>query len=281
MPALAADEVDAATVVGRVALVVLPLVLAFFLVHASRRVIPRTVARVTDASRGGGERLEQRTHTLSATLTGLVATVVWLLAGLTSLAQLGLNLAPLLAGAGVVGLAVGFGAQQLVRDVIGGFFILVEDQYGVGDSVTIAGVTGTIESMSLRLTRIRGNDGVLHHVRNGDLGVVSNASRGWAMATVTVPVASGTDPAVATERLRDAMARVVSTGGLDQLLLADPQVLGLTEASKDGGIIEITARTTPESRSRVQRELLAAALDALSARPARKGAATKRVAGRR
>ena len=172
---------------GRCVFVVL---LASLLVNIARRAIPRALRRVADSSRVD-ERFELRTRTLSGLVVSTISVVVWTLATVTVLSQVGVKIAPLLAGAGVVGLAVGFGAQQLVRDVISGFFVLVEDQYSVGDSVTAGGVSGVVESVSLRLTRIRGDDGVLHHVRNGDLEVVSNFSRGYAVATIKIPVPPG------------------------------------------------------------------------------------------
>ncbi len=261
----------------RVLVVVL---LAVVTVRVARRVVPRSVARLADATRRD-ERWEQRTRTLSGTLVSVVGVVVWVTAFVTVIGQLGFNLGPLLAGAGVVGLAIGFGAQQLVRDVISGFFILVEDQYGVGDTVTLGGVSGTVESMTLRLTRVRGDDGVLHHVRNGDLGTVSNASRGYAVASVAVPVVEGS-PADAAERVRSAMADLVESGDVDGLLLADPQVLGVTgfKDTTTTPLLTITARVTPSGKARVQRVLLQRGLEAVaSPAPGRRSATAASRAG--
>ncbi|MDQ1712373.1 MAG: moderate conductance mechanosensitive channel [Frankiaceae bacterium] len=240
--------------------------LAVLCVRVARRALPRTVARLASSTRRD-ERWEQRTRTLSGTLVSVTAVVVWTTAFVTVIGQLGVNLGPLLAGAGVVGLAIGFGAQQLVRDVISGFFVLVEDQYGVGDTVTAGGVSGTVESMTLRLTRLRGDDGVLHHLRNGDLGVVSNASRGYGVATVAVPVPPDGDPGEAVERIRTAMADLVASGDVDGLLLADPQVLGVTGFRDASGqpLVTVNARVTPEGKAAVQRELLRRALAAVEA----------------
>ncbi len=261
---------------GRITVILL---LAVTLVAVGRRWLPRAVGRLADVPRHD-ERWEQRTRTLSHTVRSVLGVVVWVLAAVMVLGEIGVNLGPLIAGAGVVGVAVGFGAQQLVRDVITGFFVLVEDQYGVGDRVTIGAVSGTVETMSLRLTQVRGDDGVLHYVRNGDLSVVSNASRGYGVATVTVPVPPDRDPVAATERVRAAMAGLVTGGSLDDLLLADPQVLGVTEVRADGvPVLSVTARVTPDGRARIQRELLQAASaavaapDAVSRRGARRGTA--------
>ncbi|MCA1823405.1 MAG: mechanosensitive ion channel family protein, partial [Frankia sp.] len=194
---------------------------------------------------------------------------------------------PLLAGAGVIGLAVGFGAQQLVKDVISGFFILAEDQFGVGDDISGAGVSGEVESLSLRLTKIRGSDGVLHHVRNGDLGVVSNSSRGWSVVNVAVPVPKGTDPAAAQRSLSAAITDLRTHGGVEGLLLTDARVVGITEISGDSVSIGITARSTPEGAARVRRAILGAATNALGAassaraKPAARKRATTASSGRR
>ncbi|HVF20271.1 MAG TPA: mechanosensitive ion channel domain-containing protein [Mycobacteriales bacterium] len=253
---------------GRCVFVVL---LAILLVRIAKRAIPRALRRVTDSSRID-ERFELRTRTLSGLVVSTISVVVWTLATVTVLSQVGVKIAPLLAGAGVVGLAVGFGAQQLVRDIISGFFVLVEDQYSVGDSVTAGGVTGIVESVSLRLTRIRGDDGVLHHVRNGDLQVVSNFSRGFAVATVKVPVPPGVSARDAAGRVAHAMAGVVESGEVDGLLLADPQVLGIDVTTRADGsqepIVAITARATVDGRSAVRRVILREAMAALEDEPA-------------
>ena len=248
------------TVIARAGIrVLLVLLLAVVTVRVARRAVPRTVARLAGTTTSRDERWEQRTRTLSGTLVSVVGVVVWSTAFVTVIGQLGFNLGPLLAGAGVVGLAVGFGAQQLVRDVISGFFILVEDQYGVGDSVTVGGISGTVESMTLRLTRVRGDDGVLHHLRNGDLGTVSNASRGYGVATVKVPVA---DAAAA-----EAVAAAVEGLDLGDGVLAAPQVLGVTEVVDGAAVVTITVRVRPDAKSRVQRALLQGALGARGALP--------------
>jgi small conductance mechanosensitive channel len=261
--------------------VLLVVVLAVVTVRVARRAVPRAVGRLADASRRDA-RWEQRTRTLSGTLVSVVGVVVWATAFVTVIGQLGLNLGPLLAGAGVVGLAVGFGAQQLVRDVISGFFVLVEDQYGVGDSVTAAGVSGTVESMTLRLTRIRGDDGVLHHIRNGDLGIVSNSSRGYGVATVQVPVPADADVAVVMDRIRGAMAALVEDGEVDGLLLADPQVLGVTGFRDPTGspLVTVNARVKPEGKARVQRVLLQRALAVVPEPPAKPVRVPRKAAGR-
>lgn len=279
MPVLLAAqdfEIRWQPVAQRAGQVLLVVVLAWLSVRIARRALPRAVARLSDAS-GDAARAEARTRTLTAQLQSVVTVVVYGLALFTALGQVGIALGPLLAGAGVLGLAVGFGAQQLVRDVISGFFVLVEDQYAVGDSITAGGVAGTVEGLTLRLTKLRSDDGVLHHVRNGDLGVVSNASRGYAVARVQLPLAGDADPAESAARVEQAMAALVAAGDLENELLGDPVVLGVTEVRPDNAtaLLTVTARTTTDGKARAQRVLLRAASAALRAPAKRKRADTR------
>lgn len=233
-------------------------VLAVVTVRIARRAIPRAVGRLA----GGvvrDDRFDARTRTLSETVVHVVAVVVWAVAFFTVIGALGFELGPLIAGAGVVGLAVGFGAQQLVRDVITGFFVLVEDQYGVGDTVTVGAVTGTVESMTLRLTRVRGDDGVLHHIRNGDLGIVSNSSRGYNVASVAVPIPADADVTAVVGRIEEAMAALS-----DDALLGEPQVLGVTAVQDKAPVVTVQVRVKPDAKGRVQRAILQRALDAIA-----------------
>jgi small conductance mechanosensitive channel len=245
-----------ARVIGVVLLSVV--VLAF-----ARRAIPRTIRRVTAATRGD-ERTELRARTLSGLLITVVTVAVWIFVILTVLGAFAINIAPLLAGAGVAGLAIGFGAQQLVRDVISGFFILAEDQFGVGDTITTAGVTGTVETVSLRITRLRGDDGVLHHVRNGDMGVVSNSTRGWATVTIDVPLNPSVDVLAAQDVLSRAMTDLVASGEFDGQLLSPPAVLGINELRPDAVIVRLSGRTEPAAKAAVLRAMLAASRTALA-----------------
>jgi len=129
----------------------------------------------------GSARADQRVGTVGHALASLLRAVVWVVAGLLMLDQVGLNLAPLLAGAGIAGVAIGFGAQSLVRDYLSGLFILIEDQYGVGDSVNVgANATGTVEDVNLRVTRVRSADGIVWFVPNGEIRTVGNSSMGPA-----------------------------------------------------------------------------------------------------
>ncbi|MBW3651918.1 MAG: mechanosensitive ion channel family protein, partial [Actinobacteria bacterium] len=134
-------------------------------------------------------RAGQRADTLSDVLSNLVRAVVWGVAVLVILDEFGINLAPLLAGAGIAGVAIGFGAQSLVKDVLSGMFILLEDQYGVGDVITVTErATGTVEDLTVRVTRLRAADGTVWFVPNGEIRQVGNSSMEWSRAVVDVLV---------------------------------------------------------------------------------------------
>jgi len=211
----------------------------------------------------------QRIATLTGALStaGLVAT--WTIAILVVLGQLGTSLAPVFASAGVAGVALGFGAQSLVRDTLSGFFILLENQFGVGDVVevqTTAGpVGGKVEALSLRVTSLRAFDGTLHLVPNGNIQIVSNKSRGWARAIVDVRVAYGED----VDRVRGILEELFEELRLDESLSdwvrEGPSVLGIETLSDYALVVRVVADTRPSKRwdtERALRERIAGRLDA-------------------
>ena len=158
------------------------------------RVLRRVERAIADSDPGSISLQEQRARTLVSLLRSVGRVVIAVVTLFTVLGALGLNLGPLLAGAGVVGLAVSFGAQSLVKDVISGLFILLENQFGVGDVVRLEGVSGVVERMTLRVVMLRDVQGVLHIVPNGQIKKVSNLTRGWARVVLDVSVAYREDP---------------------------------------------------------------------------------------
>jgi moderate conductance mechanosensitive channel len=181
--------------------------------------------------------------------------VIFAIATLTILPELDINLAPLLASAGIVGVAVGFGAQSLVKDVISGMFMLLEDQYGVGDSVDVGQASGTVEAVGLRITTIRDGNGVLWYLRNGEIARVGNRSQSWAMVLIDVPVGFGAPVEEATA----ALSRAVEELGEDEGWAADfieaPSVLGVQQLTIDGAVLRVQAKTTADAQGRVGLEL--------------------------
>ncbi len=197
----------------------------------------------------------QRLQAIVGVLRGLVATVVWLTAFLVILNELGVRLQPVLAGAGLVGVLVGFGAQQLVRDVIAGIAMLIEDQYGVGDWIEVDGKFGQVERVGLRSTAFRDIDGVVHHVLNGYIQRVGNLSQHWARATLDVPVALDAD-IPATKAL---IHRVASELADDPVWGADiigpPEIWGVQEFGPDGIRIRLVVPTRPLRNWDITRQL--------------------------
>jgi small conductance mechanosensitive channel len=178
------------------------------------------------------------------------------------LSELSINLAPLLASAGIVGLAIGFGAQNLVKDFVTGVFMLLEDQYGVGDVVDVGQASGTVETVGLRITTIRDAQGVVWYIRNGEIVRVGNKSQGWAQVVVDIPVGfAGVKEA--TEILRIAAARLADDPQWSDDLIEPPEVLGVEQITADGAVLRTTVKTTSESQWRVGRELRRCLTDAL------------------
>ncbi len=200
------------------------------------------------------ERRRQRAEAIGSVLRSLTTAVVFSIAILQVLSELSFNLAPLLASAGIAGLALGFGAQSLVKDLIAGLFMLLEDQYGVGDTVDLSVATGVVEAVGLRITTIRDGRGVLWYIRNGEISRVGNKSQGWAMVIVDLPIGfARTEEATAV--LRTAAASVAIDPELAPNLVEAPEVLGVEQITVDGAVIRTTAKTTPGGQSAVARGL--------------------------
>jgi small conductance mechanosensitive channel len=167
----------------------------------------------------------KRAHTLASVVQGLVFATVMAGGAITALDQVGIDVTTLLAGAGVLGLAIGFGAQALVRDLLSGFFLLLDDILGEGDIVDVDGKSGTVEKIGLRVTRIRSFDGVLWHVRNGDIQVVGNYNRGWVRAVVGVGLAYEQDVADGMAVLREVGTAWAAEN--EAIVLEPPEVQGV------------------------------------------------------
>ena len=207
-------------------------------------------------------RSEQRVEALATVLRSVATAVIWTFAGFMILGQLGIDLGPLLAGAGVVGLAIGFGSQALVRDFLAGLFILVEDQFGVGDVVDLGEASGKVEAVSLRTTRVRSIDGVLWHVPNGEIRRVGNKSQHWSRALLDVQVAYGTDLAHARAVIKRVADEVWRKG---DAVITEPEIWGVESLGANGIDIRLAVDTKPSEQWDVSRELrerLAQALEA-------------------
>ena len=177
------------------------------------------------------------------------------MASLQILPLLGINMGPLLASAGIAGVAIGFGAQTLVRDFINGFFILVENQYDIGDVVKIAGVSGKVESMTLRRTVLRDADGTVHSVPSSQIAVVSNLTRDWTQLAMTISVAYNVDSDKVIKLLQEVGGELASDPDYSDKIVAKPEVPGIEKVS--GSEIEylMLVKTKPGAQDLVRREL--------------------------
>lgn len=202
-----------------------------------------------------GERREQRAESIGQLMRSAATLTIWTIGILTVLARLGIDIGPLLASAGVLGVALGFGAQAMVKDYLAGIFVILEDQYGVGDFVDVGPVVGTVEEVTLRITRLRDPSGVVWYVRNGEILRVANRSQGWTMATIDIPVAYDED----LERVRRIIESVAvdmdDDPAFDDMLLGRPEWAGVEQVSGDAVFVRIMAKTAPEQQAPLAREL--------------------------
>lgn len=220
---------------------------------------------VTAVTGAEAERRRQRARTLASLLRSISTFVIGSIALLTVMAEIGLPLGPLLASAGVGGLAVGFGAQSLVKDFLSGIFMIVEDQYGVGDVIDTGEAIGTVEEVTLRITRLRDAEGVVWFIRNGEIVRIGNRSQGWAVATIDIPVAYDEDPARVVEVLTQVAAEVHADPAWTARLLEPPSVAGVQSVAGGTMTIRMFAKSPPGEQWGVQREVLARAKRALDA----------------
>ena len=270
---------------GRIAFIV---VLALFVRVICHRLINKITERAATAAlpvspngrvhkaavaihAGGTERREQRSRALGSILRSAVSAIVFGIAAITILGILGFNLTPLLASTAVLGVALGFGAQNLVRDYLAGLLMLVEDHHGVGDTINAGVATGTVEAMTLLTTRLRDVNGVVWHIRNGTIEAVGNESQGWSRAVIDYPVPYGEDLAKIRLLMEQAASSMYRVHGWRKLMLEQPEVWGAQELSGKEVTMRLVAKTTPMRQWEVARELRArvkATLDAAGIQPA-------------
>ncbi|MFP3908214.1 MAG: mechanosensitive ion channel family protein [Acidimicrobiales bacterium] len=200
-------------------------------------------------------RAASRAETLSSVLRSLSTAVIWTFAVLMVLGQMDINLGPLIAGAGVAGVALGFGAQSLVKDFLSGIFMLIEDQYGVGDVIDVGEAIGVVEAVTLRTTRLRGLDGSAWHVPNGQIARVGNLSQEWSRALLDIEVSYSTNLTHAREviaRVADELHRELEWSNV---ILEPPEIWGVESLGSDGIAIRLVVATKPGEQWRLQREI--------------------------
>lgn len=201
------------------------------------------------------ERYRQRTLTMGSLLRSIATIVIATIAGLTVLALLGIPLAPLLASAGVGGVALGFGAQALVRDYLSGIFMILEDQYGVGDLIDTGEAIGTVEEVTLRVTRLRDPDGVVWYVRNGEIVRIGNRSQGWSTVLVDIPFSYREDVERVIGIIRDEVGQIDDEPHWSEVLREELKVLGVESITGGTVTVRILARCAPDENWGIQREI--------------------------
>ena len=225
---------------------------------ALRRLAP-PVLRHTIKRKGRGkkaaEEMQKRIQTLSRVFVFTGAALIVIVAIFMILAEIGINIAPLIAGFGILGVAVGFGAQYLIRDLIGGLFVIIEDQYDVGDVVRIAGIAGIVEEINLRRTLLRDLDGIVHVIPNGESGVASNFTRDWSRVNLNISVSYGTDLEHAIAVINRVCAAMAKEKYWKSLILKAPEVLRVDNLGDSGIEIKILGDTKPIKQWEVMGEL--------------------------
>ena len=268
--------------IDRPLMILFILVIAWILVRVARRGVDRLVKRIvitdgrstrrivipgldsvasldTAEDREREERLRLRRNaraaSISEVLRGTTTVLIWSIASMLVLGELGVDLAPLIAGAGIAGVALGFGAQELVKDCISGLFMLLEDQYGIGDIVDLGEATGIVEEVALRTTVLRGIDGTVWHVPNGHVARVGNKSQHWSTALIDIDVAYDADLSAVRDVMQRTAVEVCARDGISDDILDAPQVLGVEALAADGITLRMTVTTAPGTQWRIQREL--------------------------
>jgi len=229
------------------------LLAAFILIRVWRAVV-RRIAEVQENKLPHQLRAQQ-VRTLAAVITSVGVFVIGFWALLQALPLFNLDLRPLLASAGVAGLAIGFGAQTLVKDFINGFLILIDDQYDIGDSIRVAGVKGVVESMTLRTTILRDDDGTLHTVPNSQISIVSNATRDWSQLTMRVVVAYSENSDRIVKLLREVGEGLRHDPQFSQDIVGDIQVPGIDRVGNGEAEYLMLIKTRPNKQYAVSREL--------------------------
>ncbi|MBN1484780.1 MAG: mechanosensitive ion channel family protein [Chloroflexia bacterium] len=242
----------------------LRLLLTFVLVYAGIRLarqLSRRLERWLSKQINEGEKdavcageRTQRLHTLRRVFDGLLLFLIVTIGGTMFLLELGLEVAPLLAGAGVVGIAISLGAQTLVKDFLAGLFVLIEDQYSIGDSISVAGVSGVVEQITLRATTLRDLKGTVHIVPNGEMRVVSNQTKDWARVVLRVGVAYDTDLDFAIEVLRRVLGELAADDTWGERLLEEPTVAGVDDLRDSDISLMVWIKTAPGDQWSVARE---------------------------
>ncbi len=235
---------------------VLVILIASLLLIRLLREVAERIPRLLPAEEGPTitER-EKRARTAASLVRTVGTSLVLLMAAMMLFREIGVDITPLIAGAGVAGLAVGFGAQGLIKDIIAGFFILTEDQFHVGDVIQVAGVSGQVEKMNLRMTIVRDLNGAVHFIPNGEIKVATNLTKEWSRAVLEIGVSYEEDVDRVSHVLTEIGQELADDETFGTLVLESPQVLGIEALTDSQVTIRILAKTLPLKQWDVAREL--------------------------
>ncbi|MGZ5400914.1 MAG: mechanosensitive ion channel family protein [Nocardioides sp.] len=234
--------------------------------RAETGVLPARVHRMSLGSLGVGRsagsqelavanRRVQRAKTMGSLLKSIVTGVVVAVVGTMMLSEVGVDVGPIIASAGILGIALGFGAQSLVSDFLSGVFMIVEDQYGVGDEIDLGEAVGTVEAVSLRITRVRDVNGTVWYVRNGEITRVGNMSQNWARTVLDVAVAYHEDLVKVRHVLEDVAHDLWEDEDYKGVIIEEPSVWGVQELGIDGVVVRVALKTAPLEQWAVAREM--------------------------
>jgi small conductance mechanosensitive channel len=254
----------------------LKIILCITIALLLRRIVNRTITRITLRMAEGtmserirertrtifdgspvlmSERRRQRAETMGSVLRSIASIIILGTAAITVLGYVGLDLTPVLASASIVGVAVAFGAQNLVKDFLTGIFMLLEDQYGVGDVIDVGTAKGTVEAVTLRTTRLRDVNGVVWYVPNGEIKRVGNESQNWARVVLDVPVEYDVDLDKVRTLLAETAATMAAEPPWDEVIIEDPTVWGVQALSGEAVVVRVVCKTAPGRQADTAREL--------------------------
>jgi len=240
-------------------ILILVIIVVSYLVYRFLKImIPEIVersVRVRGRGRRAREELAKRSRTLSGILSNIIGVIIVIVALFMVLSEVGVDITPLLAGAGVAGVAIGFGAQSLIRDILNGLFILLEDQYNTGDVVQIAGLWGLVEEVNLRRTVLRDLDGTVHSIPNGEVTKASNYTKDWARVNLNIPVAYGEDLEHVMEVINRVGTKLAEDDYFAPKILKAPQALRVDNFGDSGIEIKVLGETKPLMQWEVTGEL--------------------------
>ena len=231
------------------------IIVAALLINRLLRLSTKLIVKPASSQARAAQAREQQTRTLAGVIYSVASKVVWVLALLMVAHEFGLDVLPLLVVAGLAGLALAFGAQNLVRDTITGFCIILEDQYSVGDTIQVADTIGRVEHLTLRRTVVRDARGALVTLSNGDIRTVGNLSREWSQAFVDVGVSPEVPQERALQALDAAAAELRNDPSWSQALVDGPRILGLQSYDQHASTVRLQIRTAPSRHEDVSREL--------------------------